>query len=334
MAQSDLVLVTGASGFVGSAVARLLVATGFNVRALMRAASARTHLQGLDLEFADADLRDPDAVARAAQGARFIFHVAASYRLSLRDSDELFASNVEGTRHVMRAALRAGVERVVYTSSVAALALRHDGGAADESELAQERETISAYKRSKLAAEKLVHAMIERDGLPAVVVNPTTPIGPFDVKPTPTGRIVVEAARGRMPGYVDAGLNVAHVEDVAAGHLAALRKGRIGERYILGGENLMLRDMLVEIAQRTGRSPPRWRLPRRLIYPIAAGAELAGWASGREPFVTINGLRMANHLMFFSSAKAERDLGYSARPWTQAIADALSWFSANGHLKP
>jgi dihydroflavonol-4-reductase len=330
---SDAILVSGASGFVGSAVARLLAREGFAVRALMRPGGARAHLEGFPIEFAPGDLRDPASIARAASGVRYVFHVAASYRLSLRDPGELFASNVEGTRNMMEAALGAGVERVVYTSSVAALALCHDGRPADESALAEEADTISAYKRSKLAAEKLVHRMIVERGLPAVIVNPSTPVGPSDVKPTPTGRIIVEAAKGKMPGYVETGLNLVHVEDVAAGHLAALRLGRIGERYILGGDDLMLRDLLIDIARRVGRPPPRLRIPRACVYPVALVAELGGFLTRREPFVTWNGVRMASHLMFFTSDKARKELGYTPRPWREAIADALGWFRTHGYLE-
>ena len=332
MVDGDLAFLTGASGFVGSAVARKLIQEGFRVRALVRGASPRGHLADLGLEFVEGDLRDPVSVERAAKGARFVFHVAASYRLSLRNPRELFESNVEGTRHVMRAAARVGAEKMVYTSSVAALALSHGGASSDESRLAEERDTVSAYKRSKLAAEKLVHATIASEGLPIVVVNPTTPIGPFDVKPTPTGRIIVESASGRMPGYIETGLNLVHVDDVAEGHLLALRRGRIGERYILGGENVMLREMLLAVAEARGARPPRWRVPRRLIFPVALGAELAAALSGKEPFLSVNGLRMARHLMFFSSAKAEHELGYRARPWRNALADAIDWFDRNGYL--
>lgn len=332
MSHSGPVLVTGVSGFVGAAVARKLCEAGSSVRALVRRGAERSHVADLDLDFVEGDLRDAESLKRAMGGVRRLYHVAASYRLSLRDPAELFASNVGGTENVMRAALDAGVERIVYTSSVAALALRHDGGAADESALADEAQTISAYKKSKLAAEKLVHKLVADEGLPAVVVNPSTPIGPRDVKPTPTGRIIVEAACGRMPGFIDTGLNLVHVEDVAAGHLAAMERGRIGERYILGGENLMLKDMLVDIARRRGAPPPRWRLPRAPLYPIAAAAELFGWATKREPFVTLNGLRMAKHLMFFSTQKAQSELGYAPRPWSEGVADALAWFDANGYL--
>jgi dihydroflavonol-4-reductase len=327
----DKVLVTGASGFVGSAVARRLVEERFAVRALVRAGSPRAHLEDLKLEFVEGDLRDAAAVRQAMRGVRYVFHVAAVYRLSLRNPQEIFASNFEGTRIVMQAARCAGVERIVHTSSVATLAPRADGAPADESILVEDCKAVSAYKRSKLAAERLVHTMIA-EGLPAVVVNPSTPIGPFDVRPTPTGRIVVEAAAGRIPGFVDTGLNLVHVDDVAAGHLAALRHGVIGARYILGGQNVHICELLREITRRAGRPAPRWRIPRLLVLPFAAAAECAARVTGHEPFVTINGVRLAKHRMFFTSAKAEQELGYSPRPYTEGIEDALRWFRRHGYL--
>jgi dihydroflavonol-4-reductase len=240
-------------------------------------------------------------------------------------------TNVDGTRVVMEEALRAGVERVVYTSSVATIASQ-PGSPADESGRLDLAEAIGAYKQSKVIAERLVEDMVKNAGLPAVIVNPSAPIGPRDVKPTPTGRIIVEAARGHMPGFVDTGLNLVHVDDVAAGHLAALRKGRIGERYILGGENVRLRDMLSEIARIVERPPPKLRLPVAAVYPLAVGAELWSYASGSEPFVTRAGLRMARHHMFFNDAKARRELGYQSRPYRQGIADAITWFRNAGYL--
>jgi dihydroflavonol-4-reductase len=224
------------------------------------------------------------------------------------------------------------VERIVYTSSVATLASRPNGEPSDETVPLAEDAAVGAYKSSKLKAERLVERMIAEQNLPAVIVNPSTPIGPGDVRPTPTGRIIVETAAGRMPGYVDTGLNLAHVDDVAAGHLAALEKGRIGERYILGGQDVRLGDMLAEIARIAGRSPPKLRFPRRLIFPIAYGAEAVAYVTGREPFVTTVGLKLAKEHMYFSSAKAERELGYSARPYREAITDAIDWFRSNGYL--
>jgi dihydroflavonol-4-reductase len=333
MSSDDRVLVTGASGFVGSAVAKTLTEAGFNVCALVRKTSPRGHLNGVPVEFAEGDLRDAESVRRAMAGVRHVFHVAADYRLWARDPREISEVNVEGTRTIMSEALRANVERVVYTSSVATLTLNAEGKPVDETLPLTEAKAIGAYKRSKVAAERLVEAMIANDKLPAIIVNPSTPIGPRDVKPTPTGRIIVETATGRVPGFVDTGLNLVHVDDVAAGHLAALRKGQIGERYILGGENVAFSDMLADICAMVDRKPPRWRFPIPMVMPIAYAAE--GWArvSGREPFVTRDGLRMARYRMFFSAAKAERELGYRARPYREGLADAVKWFGQAGYLK-
>jgi dihydroflavonol-4-reductase len=325
-------LITGATGLVGSAVARKLIAAGFPVRALVRANSPRSQLAGLDLEYAVGDLRDAESVRRAMASVRYVFHVAADYRLWARDPNEIYAANVDGTRIIMQEAKRAGVERIVYTSSVATLGLRDDGGPADETVALAVEEGIGAYKRSKIAAERLVERMVADEQLPAVIVNPSTPIGPRDVKPTPTGRIIVEAARGRVPGFLDTGLNLVHVDDVADGHIAALERGAIGERYILGGENVLLADMLAEIARMVGRRPPRLRLHPAVVMPIAYVAEAAAWLTGREPFTTRDGIRMAAHRMFFTAAKAERDLGIRARPYREALADAVRWFDEAGYL--
>src|ERR1700681_1063827 len=267
------VLITGASGFVGSAVARTLIQAGFPVRALVRPASPRFHLDGLDLEFITGDLRDADSVRRAVSGIRYVFHVAADYRLWARDPGEIYAANVDGTRNVMQEALRAGVERVVYTSSVATLGWPYHGASGDETIPLTEQQGVGTYKRSKIAAERLVEAMIARDKLPAVIVNPSTPIGPRDVKPTPTGRIIIAAASGRIPAFVDTGLNLVHVDDVADGHLAALERGRVGERYILGGQNVLFSQRLGDIAVVVGRRASRFRLPWYAAVPIACGAE-------------------------------------------------------------
>jgi len=333
MTSGDKVLVTGASGFVGSAVAAKLVERGFSVRALVRATSPRSHLAGLDLDYVQGDLRDAETIRPAMAGVRYLFHVAADYRLWARDRNEIVVNNVTGTRVMMEEALRAGVERIVYTSSVATLAVQRDGTSVDETAPLEELKAIGAYKRSKVAAERLVERMIAQQGLPAVIVNPSTPIGPRDVKPTPTGRIIVEAARGRMPAFVDTGLNLVHVDDVAQGHLAALDRGKIGERYILGGQNVQLSEMLTVIAKLIGRRPPRVRLPRSAIVPLALAAETVARFTGREPFVTMDALRMSKYRMFFTAAKAERDLGFTARPFTDALTDAIRWFRDAGHLK-
>ncbi|HYA04637.1 MAG TPA: hopanoid-associated sugar epimerase [Xanthobacteraceae bacterium] len=328
-----MILVTGASGFVGAAVAKCLLQAGNEVRVLVRPTSPRTNLAGAPLDIVEGDLLDADSLARALQGVRHLFHVAADYRLWERHAAAIIRTNVEGTRLLMQAAQRSGVERIVYTSSVATLKPRPDRAPSDETLPLAAANAVGAYKYSKVVAERLVEAMVVQENLPAIIVNPSTPIGPGDVRPTPTGRMIVEAAAGRMPGYVDTGLNLVHVDDVAAGHILAWQKGRVGERYILGGENVLLGSMLGDIARLTGRSPPRLRLPRRLLFPVAYGAEAIAHITGREPLLTTTGLRLAKYRMFFSSAKAERELGYRARPYRAAIADAVAWFRRNGYLK-
>jgi dihydroflavonol-4-reductase len=323
-------LVTGASGFVGSAVARALLAEGRKVRVLLRPSSDRRNVADLDVEVRLGTLEDHASLAAALQGCGTLFHVAADYRLWVRDPAAMHRANVEGTRALMKAALAAGVERVVYTSSVATLGLRDDGLPADETTPSTLEDMIGPYKRSKFLAEEAVKTLVRDRGLPAVIVNPSTPIGPRDVKPTPTGRMIVEAASGRMPAFVDTGLNLVHVDDVAAGHLLAERRGVVGERYILGGEDLTLREILRRIAALTGRKPPTLSLPIPAIWPIALVAEAAGRVTGREPFVTLDGLRMARHKMFFSSEKAKRALGYAPRPAEAALADAIAWFRQAG----
>ena len=332
MSSKEKILVTGASGFVGSAVARKLVEAGFSVRALVRGTSPRAHLAGLDLDFFEGDLRDRKSVARALAGMRYVFHVAADYRLWARDPSEIFASNVEGTRILMEEAMRAGVERVIYTSSVATIALRSDGIAADETTPLREDQGVGAYKRSKIAAERLVEAMVAERGLAAVIVNPSTPIGPGDVRPTPTGRIIIEAAKGRIPAFIDTGLNLVHVDDVAKGHLAALHHGKIGERYILGGQDVLFSQMLHDIAGLVGRRAARVRLPWRALIPVAYVAEAMANITGREPFATLDGVHMAKSRMFFVSTKAEQELGYRSRTYTEGIDDAVRWFRDAGYL--
>ncbi len=329
---SDLALVTGASGFVGSAVARLLAARGYRVRVLVRATSPTVNLDRQGFEIIEGDMRNAQSVRDAMANVRHLFHVAADYRLWARDREEIVRNNLDGTRTVMEAALEAGVEKVVYTSSVATLKPLPDTPA-DETSRHSEASAIGAYKRSKVVAERVVEGMVAERGLPAVIVCPSTPIGPRDVKPTPTGRIIVEAANGRMPAFVDTGLNLVHVDDVAEGHLLALARGRPGEAYILGGENVSLKAMLDTIAALAGRTAPAIGLPRAPLYPLAYAAETVARLTGKEPFLTVDALRMSEYRMFFSSAKARRELGYSARPWARAVGDALDWFRRTGYLK-
>jgi dihydroflavonol-4-reductase len=327
----DLNLVTGATGFVGSAVMRALLRKGNRVRVLARPNSDRRNLANFSVEIIEGAMEDPQSLRRAVAGCRCVYHVAADYRLWVPDPAPMFRANVDGTRDLLTAALEAGVERVVHTSSVATLGLVA-GGVADEETASRAEDMIGPYKRSKFEAEEVVRELARGRGLPVVIVNPSTPVGPGDIKPTPTGRLILEAARGQMPAFVDTGLNIVHVDDVAEGHLAAAKKGRLGDRYILGGENMSLAEILAEVARAVGRRPPRLRVPHNALLPVAVGAELAARITGREPFITRDGVRMSRKKMYFSSRKACRELGYSPRPAREAIADAISWFKANGYL--
>jgi dihydroflavonol-4-reductase len=328
----DLTLVTGGSGFLGSAVVRALLARGAAVRALVRPTSPRGNLADLGCEVVTGDLTDPASLHNAMIGVRNLFHVAADYRLWAPDPSEILRANVEGTRNLGRAALAAGVERMVYTSSVAALRVAGATAPVDETAALRPEEAIGTYKRSKTMAERVIEEMVRHDRLPAVIASPTTPIGPRDIRPTPTGRILLDAARGKIPAFVDTGLNFVHVDDVAAGHLLAFERGRIGERYILGGENLSLQDLLATVAGLTGQRPPRIRLPRGPLFPLAFGAEAVARITGREPLLTVDGLRMSRYRMFFTSDKARRELGYHSRPYQDGVRDALDWFRTAGYL--
>jgi len=326
-------LVTGASGFVGSAVVRALVAGGFEVRALVRPSSDRRNLEGLDVEVRLGDLRDPASLRNAAAGCRCVFHVAAVYRLWHPRPREILEANVEGTRNVLQAARAAGVERMVYTSSVATLGLRKDGRPSDEETPVGLEEMIGPYKRSKFLAEEVVRTFVRTEGFPVVIVHPSAPVGPRDRKPTPTGRLILDAAAGRMPAYVDTGLNVVHVDDVAAGHLLALEKGAPGRGYILGGENMTLKEILTAVAALTGRRPPRIRLSPGVVLPLAWLAQ--GWARvthGKEPRITVDGVRLARKTMFFTSERARAELGFRPRPAEEAFRDAVDWYRSEGFL--
>jgi len=324
-------LVTGASGFVGSALARALCQAGWQVRALVRSGSDRRNLAQLPVETVCGDITYSPSLDAALGECDALFHVAADYRLWTPDPQRLYQTNVEGTRKVLEAARRARIARIVYTSSVATVGLPADRSPGNEATPVAIADMIGHYKRSKFLAEEVVREFA-RAGLPVVIVNPSTPIGPGDARPTPTGRLVIDAALGRMPAYVDTGLNIVHVDDVAAGHLRAFDRGRVGERYILGGENLTLREILAAISTLVGRQPPRLRLPNPVLLPVALVAEAIARVSGREPRVTLAGVRMARKPMYFSSDKAVRELGYSWRPPAAAFADALAWLRAQGML--
>ncbi len=328
----SIAAVTGANGFVGSAVVRALLAQGRAVRALVRGGSDMRNLQGLDTQVAQADLTDAQSLVAALDGCAQVYHVAADYRLWVRDPGPMYRANVDGSLNVLEAAARHGLQRMVYTSSVAVLGLNSDGTPADEDTPVHVDRMIGHYKRSKFLAEQAVRRRAAETGFPVVTVNPSTPIGPGDVKPTPTGRIILDAACGRMPAYVDTGLNLVHVDDVAVGHLLAMERGVPGERYILGGRDFSLRDILGVVAGLVGRRPPVIRLPRWPIYPIALVAEALAAFTGREPQVTRDGLRMAARLMYFSCRKAEQQLGYRWRPPEEAIAEAIAWFRDNGYV--
>jgi len=325
-------LVTGATGFVGAAVARALLGGQWQVRVLVRRGSDRRNLKSLDVEVFEGDLTDSSSLERATQGCDGLFHVAADYRLGARDSKELYRVNVEGTRNVLNAAQRSGVRRIVYTSSVATIGIPADGTPGDEQSATSLANMIGHYKRSKYLAEEVVREAAQ-GGISVVIVSPSTPVGPGDLKPTPTGQLVLDAAAGRMPAYVDTGLNIVHVDDVAAGHLLAYERGKAGERYILGGQDMSLREILQMIARLEGRSPPRVRLPYAVVLPIAYVAEGFAWLSGRSGRITLEGVRMSRKKMFFSSAKAARELGYRSRPPRQAFEDAIRWYRDNGLLK-
>ena len=326
-------LVTGATGFVGSAVARALAARGHALRLLVRKGGDRRNVADLGAELVEGDLLDPASLARAVAGCRYVVHVAADYRLWVPDPSSMIRANVDGTRALLLAAKEARVERIVYCSSVAALGLTKDGTPADEQTPVKPETIIGAYKRSKWYAQQAVFDLA-RDGVPVVLVNPSAPVGPRDVKPTPTGRMVLDAAAGRMPAYVDTGLNVVHVDDVAEGHALALERGRVGQCYILGGEDLTMPPFLAMIDEAAGRRPQRRaRLPVGALWPVAMGAEAMARVTGRSPLTTRDTLAMARKKMFFSSAKARAELAYAPRPAREAVRDAVAWFRGAGMLK-
>jgi dihydroflavonol-4-reductase len=326
------VLVTGATGFVGSAVARSLLARGHDLRLMVRGNSDRRNIADIPAELVEGDLSRPETFARAVEGCRYVFHVAADYRLWVPDPDRMMAANVEGTRRLMLAAQAAGVEKIVYCSSVAALGLIGDGTISDEMTPVSEDKVIGIYKKSKYRAEQAVLKLVREQGLPAVIVNPSTPVGPRDIKPTPTGKMILDCAAGNMPAYVDTGVNIVHVDDVAEGHLLALEKGVVGEKYILGGQNFLLGDLFRMVSEIAHVKAPKISLPQSVIWPVAVVSEILARTCGIEPRVTREMLAMSRKKMFFSSDKAIRELGYAPRPAREAVADAVSWFRQAGML--
>ena len=328
-------LVTGATGFVGSHVARQLVSAGHPVRILIRKNSNLQALEGIHVEPVEGDLRDGLSLESAMKGVRRVFHVAADYRLWARNPEEMYESNVEGTRKLLEAAGRAGVERVVYTSTVATIAVPQphaDGTLPSETTHAELSQMIGHYKRSKYLAE-LEAIKAAGAGIPVVIVNPTAPVGPGDWKPTPTGRIVVDFLNGKMPAYVDTGLNVVAVEDVAAGHLLAAEKGRIGERYILGARNMTLKSILDALSAITGRPAPRLRLPHAVALAAGYADELYSKLAGREPQIPVDGVKMSRHKMFVESDKAERELGYKPTSVDAALERSVRWYEEHGYIR-
>lgn len=323
-------LVTGGTGFVGAHVVRRLLRESLDVRCLARPGSNRKNLEGLSVEWAEGDLTEVESLRRAVKGCSMLFHVAADYRLWVRDPDAMDRVNVIGSRYLLACAAEAGVEKVVFTSSVAAVGRDgHEPGKEFMDPLPNQ--LIGPYKKSKFESE-LVAREFARKGLPVVIVNPSAPIGSHDIKPTPTGKMVVDLLNARMPGYLDTGMNFVDVEDVAEGHWLAAQKGTIGERYILGHENLTLKAFLEAVARVAGVPAPRFRIPYAVAW--AAGAACAGWSAvtGREPAVPLDGVRMAAHPMYYDASKAVRELGLPQTPVVRAIEKAVRWFKDNGYV--
>ncbi len=325
------ILVTGATGFIGHHVARLLSSRGAELRVLVRPESRLENLEGLRAERVVGDLRDPRSLAAAVRGCQTVFHVAADYRLWARDPQELYRSNVEGTAHLLDAAAQAGATRIVYTSTVGAIRPPAEGCLSDEDAPVSLEHMVGHYKRSKFLAEQ---AALEgaRKGLPVVIVNPTAPVGEADVKPTPTGKIILDFLRGRMPAYIDTGLNLVDVRAVAEGHLAAAERGRVGERYILGDRNMTLREILEALARISGRRAPRLRIPYALAYGAAAVDTLVARWTGRAPRAPLEGVRIARHKMFVRCDKAARELGFRPDPVEAALERAVRWFRDHGYV--
>ena len=324
--------VTGTTGFIGASLARELIRDGHEVRALARPGANRKNIEGLPLEVWEGDLLAPDSLAAGITGCDLVFHTAADYRLWTRDPAAMYAANVEGTRAILEGALRAGVQRVVYTSSVGTLGNPGDGTPGDETTPVTFADMVGDYKKSKFLAERVAEEFLPR-GLPLVIVNPSTPVGVLDIKPTPTGKIIVDILNRKMPAYLDTGLNLIDVEDCARGHILAAGKGRIGEKYILGNQNLTLREIFELLEQISGIPSPKVRLPYTPILLAAYVNEALSRLTGKEPLIPLNAVLMARKFMFFDSSKAIRELGLPQTPVTEALTKAVAWFRANGYVK-
>jgi dihydroflavonol-4-reductase len=325
-------LVTGATGFLGAHIARELLRDGAHVRVLARPGGDRRNLAGIDVDIAAGDLLDKDSLAAAVKGCDTLFHAAADYRLWTKEPATMYAANVDGTRNILQAALDAGLEKVVYTSSVGTLGNSGDGTPGDEETPVSFDDMVGDYKKSKFLAEREAAAFVKL-GLPLVIVNPSTPVGPLDIKPTPTGKIIVDFLSGRMPAYLDTGLNIVSAAECARGHILAAEKGRVGEKYILGGENLKLAEIFAMLAEISGTKAPRFRLPYGPVLFAAHVNEALAAITGREPLIPLAGVQMAKKLMFFSSKKAKMALGFTTTPAYQALERAAAWFRANGYLR-
>ena len=327
-------LITGATGFVGAAVLRELLKKGHKVKALVRQSSILDNLKNLDVETVQGDLIDRDSLKLALKDCKYLFHVAADYRLWVPKSEEIYLNNVKGTENLMEEALSSGVEKVVYTSSVAVLGKPINGDIANEKTPVNISQMIGHYKKSKFLAEEKVKEFYKTRRLPVVIVNPAAPVGPRDIKPTPTGKMILDAAMKKIPAYLDTGLNVVHVDDVAKGHLQAFHKGKLGERYILGGDNITFKQILEMISSMCGHKPPKIQLPKKPLYPIGYLFEIfARLFNIKNPMITVDMIRMAEKRMFFSSEKAKKELNYKCKPAKFALKDAINWFINNGYCR-
>ena len=327
-------LITGAAGFVGAAVLRELLKKGHKVKALVRQSSVLNNLKNLDVEIVYGDLKDRESLKKSLKDCKYLFHVAADYRLWVPKPEEIYQNNVKGTENLMEEALNSEIEKVVYTSSVAVLGKPINGDIANEKTPVNVSQMIGHYKKSKFLAEEKVKELYITRKLPVVIVNPAAPVGPRDIKPTPTGKMILDAAMKKIPAYLDTGLNIVHVDDVAKGHMQAFNKGKLGERYILGGENLTLKEMLEIISILCGNKPPKIRLPRKPLYPIGYVFEIfARLFNIKNPMLTVDMIRMAEKKMFFSSEKAKKELNYKYKSAKNALKDAIQWFIDNGYCR-